>query len=57
MLPIPIRTRQMEGKRGHTNGEAFDGFVLWSATGTVGATDEFGVSTTMFVSAVVSAQS
>jgi hypothetical protein len=42
------------GKSGYTDGEAFDCFVFGSATSTVGATDGFGVSTTMFVTTVIS---
>lgn len=39
-----------------TNGETFDGFVFGGAACTVGATDWFGVSASMFVAAVVSAR-
>jgi len=36
-----------------TNGEAFNGLVLWGTASTVGAADWLGVSPTMLVAAIV----
>jgi hypothetical protein len=41
---------------GSTNGKTFDCFVFGCATSTIGATDWFGVSTTMLVATVISIQ-
>jgi hypothetical protein len=42
------------GERRHTDGEAFDGFVLGGAAGTVGTADGLDVATAMFIAAVIS---